>query len=295
MIQISNVSKSIENKKILNNINLSVSKGSIFGLIGPNGAGKTTLIKCLTGIYNIENGEIEIMHQPIFNNKFLKEKIAYVPDMSVFFDLYKVKDVLKFFQKSYNTFDTNKFHKINKAFKIPLNSSPKKLSKGMNMRLSLMLALCTNPEVLILDEPLSGIDPIVKRQVLRLLIEDSADRHTTIFISSHNLSDLEKICDTIAVMNNGEIKYTNSLETMKSSFRKLQIVFKENIDKKIEDFPGVISSNTIGRVNTVVTSDGEKFKETIEKYDLALCEEIDLSLEDIFIHSLGGDGLEDVF
>lgn len=295
MIEISNISKSIDNKKILKNISLSVEKGSIFGLIGPNGAGKTTLIKCLTGIYNVENGEIKIMEQPIFNNKFIKEKIAYVPDMNVFFNLYKVKDILEFYQKSYSTFDSNKFHKINKAFKIPLNLSPKKLSKGMSMRLSLILALCTNPEVLILDEPLSGIDPIVKSQVLRLLIEDSADRNTTIFISSHNLSDLEKICDTIAVMNNGEIKYLNSLETMKCSFRKLQIVFKENIDKKIEDFPGVISSNIIGRVNTIVTSDGEKFKETLKNYNLVLCEEIDLSLEDIFIHSLGGDGLEDIF
>lgn len=293
MIKISNVSKNIENKKILQNINLSISKGSIFGLIGPNGAGKTTLIKCLTGIYDVDNGQIEIMEQPVFNNCSIKEKIAYVPDTNSFFEFHKIKDVLKFYKLTYEDFDIEKFHSINRVFNIPLNSSLKKLSKGIRMRLSLLLALCIKPEVLILDEPLSGIDPIVKSQILKLLIEETAERETTIFISSHNLSDLEKICDTIAVMNNGEIKQFSSLDNMKENFKKIQIVFKDTVPKII-NLPGVISSNAIGRVYTIVTSQYESFKKELEKYDLILFEEIDLSLEDIFIHSLGGDGLEEI-
>ncbi|GAA0179766.1 ABC transporter ATP-binding protein [Clostridium sediminicola] len=293
MIKISNINKSIENKKILNNINLTVSKGSIFGLIGPNGAGKTTLIKCLTGIYDVEDGQIEIMEQPVFNNCSIKEKFAYVPDTNSFFEFHKIKDVIKFYTLTYKDFDIEKFHSINRVFNIPLNSSLKKLSKGINMRLSLLLALCIKPEVLILDEPLSGIDPIVKSQILKLLIEETAERETTIFISSHNLSDLEKICDTIAVMNNGEIKHFSSLDNMKENFKKIQIVFKDS-PPNIQDLPGVISSNTIGRVYTIVTSQYESFKKELEECDLILFEEIDLSLEDIFIHSLGGDGLEEI-
>lgn len=293
MIEISNMSKSIENTKILKNINLKINKGSIFGLIGPNGAGKTTLIKCLTGIYDVDAGEIKIKKQPIFENKLIKEKIAYVPDMSSFFEFHKIKDVVKFYALTYEDFDMDKFHKVNKAFNLPLNSSIKKLSKGMNMRLALLLALCAKPEVLILDEPLSGIDPIVKSQILKLLIDDTAERDTTILISSHNLSQLEKICDTIAVMDNGQIKHSSSLEEMKGSFRKLQIVFKDKTPN-IEDLPGVISSNTIGRVLTIVTSKYEKFKKSIKDYDLVLFEEVDLSLEDIFVHSFGGDGLEEI-
>ncbi|SHH12364.1 ABC transporter ATP-binding protein [Clostridium grantii] len=294
MIKVSKVYKSIEDNNILKNIDFSLEKGSIFGLIGPNGAGKTTLIKCLTGIYEADKGSITIMDEPIYNNKYLKEKIAYVPDSCTFFEFNKIKDVIKFYKLTYKNFDMNKFNRINKVFNIPLNSSVKKLSKGMNMRFSILLALCINPEVVILDEPLSGIDPIVKSQILKLLIEEVSERETTVIISSHNLSQLEKICDTIAVMNNGEIKHFSSLDEMKENFRKLQLVFKDSSLVKIENLPGIVSFNNIGRVHTFVTSKYDDFKKALTGIELVLCEEIDLSLEDIFIHSLGGDGIEEI-
>lgn len=290
MIEIINMKKHIGKKVVLNDINLKVEKGSIFGLIGPNGAGKTTLIKSITGIYKADSGEIKINGQQVFENNNVKKVMGYVADDNNHLNFFKIKEMIKFYSLTYDSFSIKRFNKLNELFKIPLDTNIIRLSKGMKTRLSTMLAFSIMPEILILDEPTSGLDPLVKKQVLNLLVEDAAERGTTIFISSHNLSDLERICDTIAIIDNGEIKYTNSIENMKKSIKKLQVVFKGDAPSEIEDWDEVISVTKMGRVYNIVTKEyNDNFLHKLRGFDLALEEEIDLSLEDMFVHVVGGD------
>lgn len=215
MIEISGVTKILGNKEVLKNINLGVTKGTIFGLIGENGAGKTTLIKCLTGIYLPDQGSIRIGEQEVFDNPGVKGRIGYVADQNHYFPRMKVKELIRFYRLSYPSFSEERFQRLNQLFQLDLNKRLKQLSKGMKMRLALGLNLSIQPEVLVLDEPTSGLDPLVKREVTNLLLQEVEERGTTIFISSHHLSDLERICDSIAIIQAGEIRYVNSLEGMK--------------------------------------------------------------------------------
>ena len=180
MISINNVSKTLGDKKVLNDINLDIEKGSIFGVIGENGAGKTTLIKCMLGIYKQDEGEIKIHGQSVLENPEAKQKIGYVAAETQYYSSFKVKELKKFFALTYKSFSYERFKELNDIFKIPENKRMRELSKGMKMRVALMLNLSIYPEVLILDEPTSGLDPIIKRKLINILLEEVSERDTTI-------------------------------------------------------------------------------------------------------------------
>lgn len=297
MIEINNLSKKLQDKPVLKDINIKVDKGSIFGLIGPNGAGKTTLIKTLTGIYRPDSGEVKIKGETVFENKNVKKIIGYVADENNFYNNFNIKDLKKFYNLTYENFNTDFFNTLNKTYKLPEKVTVKKFSKGMKMRLSIMLNMSIMPEVLILDEPTSGLDPIAKRQLINMLLEDVAERSTTIFISSHNLDQLERICDSIAVINDGEIKYANSIEDMKRKIRKIQVVFNNSAPEDLGSWEDIVRVEKIGRVYSIITRNYSKaLEEKLSRADTAFQEEIDLSLEDMFIYSMGEErGNEEIF
>ncbi|KEH93940.1 ABC transporter [Clostridium botulinum C/D str. BKT12695] len=288
MIKVTDVSKTLGDKKVLNNISFEVKKGSIFGLIGPNGAGKTTIIKHLVGIYDVDNGKITVNDEPIYENPKIKKTIGYISDDNNFINTFNLKTIAKFYKLSYEKFDIEKFFKLNDIFKLPVKKSIRKFSKGMKMRVSIMLNLSIVPDILVLDEPTNGLDPIIKKKFFNILLEDVADRGTTVIISSHNLNELERICDSVAIINGGEIKYSNSIENMKQSIRKIQVVFKENPPKDLEKWDDLINIEKIGRVHNIVTKNyGEEFLNKLDSCGIMFREEIDLSLEDMFIYSVG--------
>lgn len=290
MIEIINGNKSLGDKDVLKNINLKVEKGSIFGLIGPNGAGKTTLIKDIMGIYKLDKGEIKVKGEPVFENSKIKGVMGYVTDENNLLDYFTLKDTVNFYSLSYKSFDKNRFYKLNETFQLPEKKSIRKFSKGMKMRLSIMLNLSIMPEVLVMDEPTNGLDPIVKREFINILLEDVAERGTTVLISSHNLGELERICDSIAILNKGEIKYSNSIEKMKETIRKIQVVFKNDAPCDLEEWNEIIKVERVGRVYNIVTKDySKKFLDKLNSCEILFQEEIDLSLEDMFIYSIGGD------
>ncbi|KGM98708.1 ABC transporter ATP-binding protein [Clostridium botulinum] len=290
MIEISNLSKTLGDKKVLKDVSFNVKKGSIFGLIGPNGAGKTTLIKHLVGIYNMDKGSIKINEENVYENPTTKKIVGYVTDENNLINNFNLKTISKFYKLAYENFDINKFYKLNEIFQLPEKKSIKKFSKGMKMRVSIMLNLSINPEVLILDEPTNGLDPIVKKKFFNILLEDVAERETTVIISSHNLMELERICDSIAIINGGEIKYSNSVEDMKETIRKIQVVFKEEAPKDLSRWNDVMNVEKIGRVYNIVTNNyGKEFLDKLNSCGIMFQEEIDLSLEDMFIYSVGGD------
>lgn len=290
MIEIKGLSKMIEDKYILKEINLKVNKGSIFGLIGPNGAGKSTLIRCLTGIYGLEEGEILYEGQSVYENIDVKNKIGYVADENNFFSTFKLIDIINYYKLAYKNFDEEKFTELNKEFKMNTKKRFFQLSKGNKMKFAIMMAMCIHPEYLILDEPTSGIDPIFKRKFIEILLNEVAEKGTTVIISSHNLSNVERICDTVAILNNGKVTAVSSIDDMKNKIKKLQVAFKAAIKEEELKIHGVVKVENVGRVYNVVTTDyGAELIDKINSLNPLFVEELDLSLEDIFIYTIEGE------
>ena len=297
MLKVNNLSLKLGDKKILEDINFNVKKGTILGLVGPSGVGKTSLIKALVGIYEGNGGEILLNEEKIYDNSEVKKKIAYVPDEHNSFYLISIKEIVNYYKLIYDNFDENRFHKINSIFKIPINKRFFQLSKGMKVRVNLMLALSLNGELLVLDEPTSGLDPILKEKVLKLIMEEVIDKERVIIISSHNLIELERICDDIIMLDEGKIAYHNSLEGIKKNIKKIQVAFDMPVYKEDLNIDGIFSISQIGRVFTIVTDKYDNiFKEKLEEFNPLFIEEIDLSLEEVFIHKLEKeDDYEEIF
>ena len=292
MIEINNVSFEIDDKKILNSINLKISEGKIFGIIGPNGVGKTTLLRCLTGIYKPTIGNVIYDGNDVYDNPKVKGEIGYVADENIMPANFRVNEILKFYEYSYDNFDKKRFDELNKIFKIPLNRFVFQLSKGMKMRLSIMLAFSIGAKYLVLDEPTSGLDAILKNKLLKIFVDEVFKNGTTIIISSHHLGELERICDDVAILDNGVVSYENSVENMKNKIKKIQVAFKEDVNEENFNFKGVSKISKIGRVFTIITEEyDEEFIKELNKYNPLFIEEIDLSLEDIFIYKVDKEGI----
>ncbi|WP_461613432.1 ABC transporter ATP-binding protein [Clostridium sp. Marseille-QA1073] len=293
MIEINNLYKNLGNKKILKNINLKIDRGSIFGIIGPNGSGKTTLINTIVGAYKVDSGSIKIMGEHIYENINMKEEIAFVEDENSVFSNYKVKDVISFYSRAYKNFNKERFNTLNDIFTIDEKYRISKLSRGMKKIFFIMMGLSIMPKIMILDEPTIGLDPLIKNQFINLILEEVAERNTTILITSHNLDELERICDSIAIINKGEIKYTSSLDNMKENIKKLQVMFKEDALLDLESWNEVIKIKRMGRVHSIVVKNYTKeLEQRLNNCGATYIEEVSLGLEELFIDTMGGEGLD---
>lgn len=287
MLQVTNVSKSFPGKDAIKNISLEVKPGTIMGLIGPNGSGKSTLLRTIVDIYTPDCGEIKIKGKNVKDCSEIKELIGYVADRNDFFNTFKIKEIIKYHKLAHKNFNLDRFNEINKIFQIPLNTKLSKLSKGNAVRVAFMLAMSSMPKLLVLDEPTSGLDPIVKRKFLRLLVEDVSERGTTVIISSHNLSDLESICDQVVFLNDGEIVKDNTLENLKTSMKKLQIIFKENSPEGFETWTEFTKVDKLGRSYNVITENySDELIQKLRDNGALFIEELDLTLEDMLIYTI---------
>ena len=289
MLEVKNYSLNYGGYQILDNINFSLDKGKVLGIVGPSGVGKTSLIKGLVGIYKGTEGMLLYDGEEIYDNPNVKRKIAFVPDEHNSFYLITLRDIMNFYKGLYPEFNEEKFYKINKIFKIPLNKRFLQLSKGMKMRVNLMIAFSLNAELLVLDEPTSGLDPILKEKVLKMIIEEVSDGDKSIIISSHNLIELERICDDVLILNEGKVEYHNTLDNIKRNIKKIQVAFDMPVYEEDLNFPGIFNISQVGRVFTIVIEDNEdEFKKFIQKFNPLFVEEIDLSLEEVFINRIEG-------
>ncbi|WP_294377164.1 ABC transporter ATP-binding protein [uncultured Clostridium sp.] len=287
MIEVNNVSFEIDGKKILKDINLKISEGKIYGIIGPNGVGKTTLLRCLTGIYQVTEGKVTYDGEDVYDNPKVKELIGYVADENIMQTGFRVNEILKFYKYSYPNFDEKKYNELNKIFKIPEKRFIFQLSKGMKMRLSIMLAFSIHAKYLVLDEPTSGLDAILKNKLLKIFADEVYENKTTIIISSHHLNELERICDDVAILDNGIVSYENSVENMKNKIKKIQVAFDEPVYEEDLNLKGIFNISKVGRVFTIITDEyDEEFLDNLKKFKPLFIEEIDLSLEDIFIYKV---------
>ena len=289
MLEVKNYSLNYGGYQILDNINFSLNKGKVLGIVGPSGVGKTSLIMGLVGIYKGTEGMLLYDGEEIYDNPNVKRKIAFVPDEHNSFYLITLRDIINFYKGLYPEFNEEKFYKINKVFKIPLNKRFLQLSKGMKMRVNLMVAFSLNAELLVLDEPTSGLDPILKEKVLKMIIDEVADGDKSVIISSHNLIELERICDDVLILNEGKVEYHNTLDNIKRNIKKIQVAFDMPVYEEDLNFPGIFNISQVGRVFTIVIEDNEdEFQKFIQKFNPLFVEEIDLSLEEVFINRIEG-------
>lgn len=294
MIKVDNISKSYYDKVAIDGISLTVVPGQIQGLLGDNGAGKTTLIKCMAGIYKPEKGRIIISgvdadehtmeKEGIYNNPSLKEKIGYVSDNNEYIGRYTIKKMLRVYETYFPRFDRDKFEKLNQDFKLELNAKVDSLSKGQKMRLGFMLEVAKKPEYLLLDEPTSGLDPVAKKRFLERLVEEVETENIGVLISSHNLGDLEKLCDTITILDDGKVRSESGLDELKESLTKLQVVFENGVDEKLLSRETVLSFSKVGSVYTLIIEGYDSKKEKwLKDLGAGYMEELDMSLEELYI------------
>lgn len=291
MIQVKNVTKEFDGFRALDRVNMHVGKGEIYGLVGPNGAGKSTIIRHLTGIYRQDEGEVLVADEPIYENRQIKAKMAYIPDDLFYFLQSDTLEMMRYYKSLYPSFDTEKFDRLKKFFPtIDLKRNIRRLSKGMQKQVAFLLAVCCNPEVLILDEPVDGLDPVMRRQIWNILMEEVKEKQMTVLVSSHNLRELEDVCDHVGIMHKGKVIIERSLTELQGNISKIQVACEYGMPKLPKEFPVLHMSNT-GRVYTLIVKGNPKeaAKAVMEGQELfAIVDVLPLTLEEIFIYEMGG-------
>ena len=283
MLEMKNVTKTFGTFRALDDLSLTVPKGGVYGLVGPNGAGKSTAIRHLTGVYRPDSGQITLEGAPVFENPAAKRRIGCIPDDVFYYPSASLEDMRRFYRGIYPTFDDALFERLYEVFQLPRKSPIRRFSKGMQKQAAFHLTLCARPEVLILDEPVDGLDPVMRRQVMSLILSDVAEHGTTVLISSHNLRELEDVCDHVGIMDHGKMLLEKSLADMQGLTHKLQIV---------GDAPqglNVLHESASGRLKTlIVRGQAADITAQAAAANPAYFDLLPLSLEEIFIYELGG-------
>jgi ABC-2 type transport system ATP-binding protein len=289
MIEVKNVTKTFEGFHALDDISLTIPNGSVYGLVGPNGAGKTTLIKHLQGIYRQDKGSIEVDGAPIWENPAVKSRLVSIPDDLYYNSQTTIEDMMHFYKGIYPKFSKERFDKLQNVFEIDPHKQVRKLSKGMQKQVWFWITLSCMPEYLILDEPVDGLDPMMRRNVWSLVLNDVSEHGLTVMVSSHNLRELEDVCDNVGIMDHGKMVLERSLEQLQDNIVKLQLVFPDWITEIPNDIE-YMHAEKIGRVVTlIIRKNAEEATAMVQKYDPLFVDAIPLTLEEIFIYELGGD------
>ena len=287
MLEMKNVTKSFGKFKALDDLSMTVPKGSVYGLVGPNGAGKSTAIRLMTGIYRPDSGSVTLEGGPIYENPANKVRMGYIPDDIFYFPSASMEEMRSFYKGIYPQFDDALYEKLFEVFQLPKKSPIRRFSKGMQKQAAFHLCICTRPEMLILDEPVDGLDPVMRRQVWSLILSDVAQYGTTVLISSHNLRELEDICDHVGIMDHGKMLLERSLADMQGSTHKLQLV------GDVPEGLNVLHESQTGRLKTlVVRGDAREINLKVSASAPVYFDVLPLSLEEIFIYELGGVNYE---
>lgn len=291
MIRVTNVVKEFDGFRALDGVTMNIGKGDIYGLVGPNGAGKSTLIRHLTGAYRQDAGEIFVEDQPIYENREVKAKIAYIPDDLFYFLQADTMEMMRYYRGIYPNFDEKMFYRMQEFFpSIDVKCNIRRLSKGMQKQVAFWLSICCKPEIMILDEPVDGLDPVMRRQIWSILMAEVAEKQMTVLVSSHNLRELEDVCDHVGIMNKGKIIIERSLSELQGNISKIQVACQTGMPKMPKEFEILHMANT-GRVYTmIVKGDPKEAEKAIltESDKLAIVDILPLTLEEIFIYEMGG-------
>lgn len=293
MIKIESVTKCFGDVCSLDEVALQIPDGSIFGLIGSNGSGKSTLLRAMSGIFSVEEGGILYDGFDIWENTEQKAKLVYLSDEPYFLPHSSIEDMRNLFSSLYSTFDNEKFDKLLNLFGLPLRRKINTFSKGMQKQTSVLLGLSVCPKYLFCDETFDGLDPVMRHLVKRILMEDIAERGTTVVIASHNLRELEDICDHVALLHKGKLLFQRELDDMKLTIQKIQAVFtEENAEEKLRELP-LLNLERRGSMFTIVArGTREEWEERLQAMQPQFYECIPLTLEEIFIAEMEENGYD---
>ncbi|WP_058306922.1 ABC transporter ATP-binding protein [Gracilibacillus massiliensis] len=291
MIQVQNVKKKFEKDIVLADVSLQIEKGSIYGLLGSNGAGKTTLLKTIAGIIKQNSGTVEIERKPVFENVELKERLIFIPDSLFFFSHYTVNQMASFYANLYPKWNQERFVQMQKLLDLDITQKIQRFSKGMQRQVAFWLALCAMPDYLILDEPFDGLDPVIRRKIKSWIIQDVADREMTVLVSSHNLEEVEDICDAVGILHSGELLVEKDLDDLKADIHKVQVAFKNDVDDSLFEGLDMLYQEKRGSVFVcIVRGEYQKVESHINNYDPVVFDMLPLTLEEIFIYEMEGAG-----
>ena len=291
MIEVRNVIKEFDGFRALDNLSMTVPTGSVYGLVGPNGAGKSTIIRHLTGIYRQDSGEITVDGEPVFENPAVKSRIAYIPDDIFYYSNASIREMMDFYRSIYPHFDEQRFKKLGEVFELDPKRQMRRLSKGMQKQAAFWIAVSLRPDILVLDEPVDGLDPVMRRQIWSIIMADVAESGTTVLVSSHNLRELEDVCDCVGIMNKGKIMIEHSLNELQENIVKIQLALPDGAT--LPEGLDILHKSSTGRLQSLIMhGTQEELTEKLQAANPLFIDAVPLTLEEIFIYELGGADYE---
>ena len=291
MIEVRNVIKEFDGFRALDNLSMTVPTGSVYGLVGPNGAGKSTIIRHLTGIYRQDSGEITVDGEPVFENPAVKSRIAYIPDDIFYYSNASIREMMDFYRSIYPHFDEQRFKKLGEVFELDPKRQMRRLSKGMQKQAAFWIAVSLRPDILVFDEPVDGLDPVMRRQIWSIIMADVAENGTTVLVSSHNLRELEDVCDCVGIMNKGKIMIERSLNELQENIVKIQLALPDGAT--LPEGLDILHKSSTGRLQSLIMhGTQEELTEKLQAANPLFIDAVPLTLEEIFIYELGGADYE---
>ena len=287
MIEIKGVSKRYDKEDVLQNLNCTIKENCIYGLVGANGSGKSTLLRLINGILIPDKGSIKIRKEKTFDNEKIKQNMVFIPDDLYFYPSYTLLDMAKFYQAMYKKFDMEYLKKLANHLHLATNQKLSSFSKGMKRQCALILALSTRSKYMFFDETFDGIDPVIRNFFKKAIAKQMEEDKTTIIMTSHNLRELEDICDNLGLLYNGGILFESDIDSIKTNMFKVQISLKEDFDK--EDFKDleVLSFKKVGSIATLIIKDEkQESRDILEKMNPIILDYLPLTLEEVFIYEM---------
>ena len=289
MLEAKHVVKTFDGFRALDGLTMTVPTGAVYGLVGPNGAGKSTIIRHLAGIYRQDSGEVLLDGQPVYEDPAVKRRMTVIGDDWYYFPQANIREMAHFFAGLYPAFSWERYEKLKQVFPLDEKMMLRRMSKGMQKQAAFWLTVCCMPEYLILDEPVDGLDPVMRRQVWSLLLGDVAERGTTVLVSSHNLRELEDVCDHVGILDHGRVLLERSLSDLQDNTVKLQVAYPGVTEPVLPAEMQILHRSHVGRVYTyIIRGSSREIMHRMQITEPVLLESIPLTLEEIFIYELGG-------
>lgn len=293
MIQVERLTKKFQTYTALNQISVSVQPGSVFGLVGSNGAGKSTLLRTIAGIYKPDSGTVAIDGTPIFEHPNVKNDIFFISDFPYFIPQSNMKEMAKFYASMYSNWSHERYHELCSLFPIEEKMKISSMSKGMQRQVALICALSTQPKVLLMDEIFDGLDPVMRQLLKKLLAREVSERNITVMIASHNLRELEDVCDHVGLLHQGGVVFEQELDGLKLNLHKLQAVFKPMISMDVFSDLDILKFDMKGSlINMVIRGDKGVISRRIEALKPVYFEMLPLTLEEVFISEMEVSGYD---
>ena len=287
MIEVKNVTKRFDGFAALCDLTMTVPDGAVYGLVGPNGSGKSTILRHITGVYRQDEGEVLVDGQPVFENPAVKARIAYIPDDVFYFPQSGVRDMMLYYKGIYPAFDVDRYEKLKEVFQLDEKQPIRRMSKGMQKQAAFWLAMCQMADILVLDEPVDGLDPVMRRQIWGLLMADAAERGLTVLVSSHNLRELEDVCDHVGILDRGHLLLERSLSELQENICKVQLALPD--ERPLPAGLQLVHETVSGRLRTLILrGDPDETLQKLQECEPLFLDAVPLSLEEIFIYELGG-------